>query len=66
MAEKSLREGKRERERERLGTIKMKNDVLADIPATITLTLLSVVTSHPSERANSRIPHHPSELLVIF
>lgn len=35
-------------------TIKMKNDVLADIPATISLTTLSVVTTHPSEQANSR------------
>lgn len=35
-------------------TIKMKNDVLADIPATISLTTLSVVTSHPTGQANSR------------
>lgn len=32
----------------------MKNDVLVDVPATISLTPLSVVTSHPSGRANSR------------
>lgn len=35
-------------------TIKMKNDLLADIPATISLTTLSVLTTHPSRRANSR------------
>lgn len=35
-------------------TIKMKNDLLADIPATISLTTLSVLTTHPSGQANSR------------
>lgn len=39
-------------------TIKMKNDVLADIPATISLTTLSVVTSHPS--GASKQPFSPS------
>jgi len=49
-------------------TIKMKNDVLADIPATISLTRLSVVTSHPFGGKQTAALFYPplSELLVIF
>lgn len=47
-------------------TIKMKNDVLADIPATISLTTLSVVTSHPTGRANSRSPLPPLGIIGDF
>jgi len=48
-------------------TIKMKNDVLADIPATISLTRLSVVTSYPSGGKQTAVLSLPlSELLVIF
>lgn len=77
--EKSEREreregkGEREREKERTveteeATIKMKNDVLADIPATISLTLLG--SYMPPLRASKQLllcdPPPPSELLVIF
>lgn len=71
------REGKGEREREKEkertveteeATIKMKNDVLADIPATISLTLLG--SYMPPLRASKQLllydPPPPSELLVIF
>lgn len=65
--------GEREREKERTveteeATIKMKNDVLADIPATISLTLLG--SYMPPLRASKQLllcdPPPPSELLVIF
>lgn len=77
--EKSERERERgegragEREKERTveteeATIKMKNDVLADIPATISLTLLG--SYMPPLRASKQLllcdPPPPSELLVIF
>lgn len=72
--EKERGEGRaREREKERTveteeATIKMKNDVLADIPATISLTLLG--SYMPPLRASKQLllcdPPPPSELLVIF
>lgn len=46
-------------------TIKMKNDVLVDVPATISLTPLSVVTSHPCRRTNSRLSFPPLPFKII-
>lgn len=51
--ERTIEKSRKAKETEE-ATIKMKNDVPADIPATISLTTLSVVTSHPSGQANSR------------